>query len=62
MSGDKNSRLNRHKAPVNPPNFAFRTFGKLQVRHKLAFLHNFFFLMLAVSVYLVGDPAVFEPH
>ncbi len=61
MSGDKNSRLSTYKAPVNPPNFAFRTFGKLRVRHKLAFLHNFFFLMLAVSVYLSVIP-VFSSH
>jgi len=61
LSGDKNSRLSTYKAPVNPPNFAFRTFGKLRVRHKLAFLHNFFFLMLAVSVYLSVIP-VFSSH
>ena len=50
-----------HKAPVNPPNFAFRTFGKLKVRHKLAFLHNFFFLTLAASVYLSVIP-LFSSH
>jgi signal transduction histidine kinase len=61
LSGDKNSRLSTHKAPVNPPNFAFRTFGRLKVRHKLAFLHNFFFLILAVSVYLSVIP-VFSSH
>lgn len=61
MSGDRNSRLNRHKAPVNPPNLAIRTFGKLRVRQKLAFLHNFFFLMLAVSVYLSVIP-LFSSH
>jgi signal transduction histidine kinase len=61
LSGDKNSRLNTHKAPVNPPNFAFRTFGRLKVRHKLAFLHNFFFLTLAVSVYLSVIP-LFSSH
>jgi signal transduction histidine kinase len=53
--------LYAHKAPINPPNFAFRTFGKLRVRHKLAFLHNFFFLVLAVSVYLSVIP-VFSGH
>lgn len=61
MSGDRNSRLNRHKAPTNPPNLAVRTFGKLRVRQKLAFLHNFFFLMLAVSVYLSVIP-LFSSH
>ena len=61
MSADKNSRLSVHKAPVNPPNFAFRTFGKLKVRQKLAFLHNFFFLSLAVSVYLSVIP-LFSSH
>ncbi len=61
MSGDKNSRLSSYKAPVNPPNFAVRTFGGLRVRHKLAFLHNFFFLVLAVSVYLSVIP-VFSNH
>jgi len=61
LSGDRNSRLNTHKAPVNPPNLAIRTFGKLKVRQKLAFLHNFFFLMLAVSVYLSVIP-LFSSH
>jgi signal transduction histidine kinase len=61
LSGDRNSRLNTHKAPTNPPNLAFRTFGKLKVRNKLAFLHNFFFLMLAVSVYLSVIP-LFSSH
>lgn len=61
MSGDKNSRLSTYKAPLNPPNFAFRTFGRLRVRHKLAFLHNFFFLVLAVSVYLSVIP-LFSSH
>ncbi len=76
MSADKNSRpgsddyytssprsraLSVHKAPVHPPNFAVRTFGKLRVRHKLAFLHNFFFFVLAVSVYLSVIP-VFSSH
>jgi len=61
LSADKNSRLSTYKAPVNPPNFAFRTFGKLRVRHKLAFLHNFFFLVLATSVYLSVIP-LFSSH
>ena len=61
MSGDRNSRLNTNRAPTNPPNRAVRTFGKLRVRQKLAFLHNFFFLMLAVSVYLSVIP-LFSSH
>jgi signal transduction histidine kinase len=61
LSADKNSRLSTHKAPVNPPNFAFRIIGKLKLRHKLAFLHNFFFLILAVSVYLSVIP-LFSSH
>jgi len=61
LSGDKNSRLSSYKTPVNPPNFAFRTFGRLKVRHKLALLHNFFFLVLALSVYLSVIP-VFSSH
>ena len=61
MSGDRNSRLNSYKAPTNPPNLAVRTFGRLKVRQKLAFLHNFFFLMLAVSVYLSVIP-LFSTH
>jgi signal transduction histidine kinase len=61
LSGDKNSRLSTYKAPVNPPNFAFRTFGKLRVRHKLALLHNFFFLVLAVSLYPSVIP-LFSSH
>ncbi len=60
-SAPRSRSLSVHKAPVNPPNFAFRTFGKLRVRHKLAFLHNFFFLVLAVSVYLSVIP-VFSSH
>lgn len=61
MSADRNSRLNTHRAPTNPPNLAVRTFGKLKVRQKLAFLHNFFFLMLAVSIYLSVIP-LFSSH
>jgi signal transduction histidine kinase len=61
LSADRNSRLSGHKSPVHPPNFAFRTFGKLKVRQKLAFLHNFFFLVLAMSVYLSVIP-LFSSH
>ena len=42
--------------PPKPPNYAFRKFGGLKVRHKLALLHNVFFFVLAVSVYLSVIP------
>ena len=51
MSAEKSSR------PVNfrttkPPTVMVRAFGRLKVRQKLAILHNIFFFVLAVSVYL----------
>ena len=49
------SRRN-HYRPLKPPNYAFRKFGGLKVRHKLALLHNIFFFVLAVSVYLSVIP------
>lgn len=49
------SRRNSYKPP-KPPNYAFRKFGGLKVRHKLALLHNVFFFVLAVSVYLSVIP------
>jgi len=49
------SRRNTYKPP-KPPNYAFRKFGGLKVRHKLALLHNVFFFVLAVSVYLSVIP------
>ncbi|HEY3937107.1 MAG TPA: HAMP domain-containing sensor histidine kinase [Bryobacteraceae bacterium] len=60
MSADKSSRLSSSK-PVKPPNVAFRVFGGLKVRQKLALLHNFFFFVLAVSVYLSVIP-LFSRH
>ena len=51
MSVGKNSRLGNCKA-AKPPNVLIRSFGGLRVRHKLAILHNIFFGVLAVSVYL----------
>ncbi|MBV8705736.1 MAG: hypothetical protein JO182_15900 [Acidobacteriaceae bacterium] len=51
MSVGKNSRLSNCKA-AKPPNVLIRSFGGLRVRHKLAILHNIFFGVLAVSVYL----------
>ena len=49
------SRRNSYRTP-KPPNYAFRKFGGLKVRHKLALLHNVFFFVLAVSVYLSVIP------
>ena len=60
MSADKNSRHNSFK-PVRPHNYAVRAFGGLKVRHKLAVLHNIFFFVLAVSVYLSVIPS-FSNH
>jgi signal transduction histidine kinase len=47
--------------PPKPPSYAFRKFGGLKVRHKLALLHNIFFFVLAVSVYLSVIP-LFSSH
>lgn len=60
MSGEKSSPPHNCK-PTRPPNFAFRTFGGLKVRQKLALLHNVFFFVLAVSVYLSVIP-LFSNH
>jgi signal transduction histidine kinase len=60
LSGEKSSRRNSPKA-AKPPNFLVRDFGRLKVRPKLAVLHNFFFIVLAVSVYLSVIP-VFSDH
>jgi signal transduction histidine kinase len=60
MSADKNSRHSSFK-PVRPPTYAVRAFGGLKVRHKLAVLHNVFFFVLAVSVYLSVIPS-FSSH
>jgi signal transduction histidine kinase len=51
LSVGKNSRLGNCRA-AKPPNVLIRSFGGLRVRHKLAILHNIFFGVLAVSVYL----------
>jgi signal transduction histidine kinase len=47
--------------PAKPPNFLARDFGRLKVRPKLVLLHNFFFFVLSVSVYLSVIP-VFSNH
>lgn len=60
MSAARNLRLSSSK-PAKPPNVLFRAFGGLKVRQKLAILHNLFFLVLAVSVYLSLIP-LFSSH
>lgn len=55
MSAEKNSRLSSFRQ-TRPPNLLFRVFGGLKVRQKLALLHNVFFFVLAVSVYLSVIP------
>jgi hypothetical protein len=51
LSAEKNSRPNRPRI-AGKPDFLFRAFNGLSVRPKLVILHNFFFAVLAVSVYL----------
>jgi signal transduction histidine kinase len=55
LSVGKNSRLGNCKA-AKPPNVLIRSFGALRVRYKLAILHNIFFGVLTVSVYLSVIP------
>ena len=60
MSAEKNSRLSSFNR-TKPPNVLVRIFGGLKVRQKLALLHNVFFFVLAVSVYLSVIP-LFSQH
>lgn len=60
MSVEKSSRLNSLRA-TKPPNVMVRAFGGLKVRQKLAILHNVFFSVLAISVYLSLIP-LFSQH
>jgi len=60
LSAEKSSRLSSFK-PTKPPNLFVRIFGGLKVRQKLAILHNIFFFVLAVSVYLSVIP-LFSQH
>ncbi len=46
---------------AKPPNPVFRTFGGWKVRKKLALLHNLFFIVLSISVYLSVIP-LFSQH
>ena len=60
MNGEKNWLPSNHKtAPV--PRWFTRHFGSLRVRYKLMVLHNLFFLVLSVAVYLSVIP-VFSEH
>ncbi|HZS55703.1 MAG TPA: HAMP domain-containing sensor histidine kinase [Bryobacteraceae bacterium] len=60
MSPERNLRLNSW-SPAKPPNVVLRAFGGLKVRQKLAILHNIFFFVLAVSVYVSLIP-LFASH
>lgn len=57
---EKNSLLKTGRR-VKPPSVLTRQFGRLKVRHKLAILHNVFFFVLTVSVYLSVIP-LFSQH
>lgn len=56
----KSSRLNNYRA-AKPPNSALRILSGWRVRKKLALLHNLFFIVLSVSVYLSLIP-LFSQH
>jgi signal transduction histidine kinase len=59
LSWEKSSRGSSSKP--EPPTFFVRAFGALKVRPKLVVLHNLFFVVLAVAVYLSVIP-VFSEH
>jgi signal transduction histidine kinase len=52
----RQSWRNKADRPLKPPTLLFRLFGGLNVRRKLAILHNIFFIVLATSVYLSVIP------
>ena len=60
MNPEKSSPLSNYPA-AKPPHHFFRIFGGWKVRHKLAALHNFFFIVLGISVYLSVIP-LFSRH
>ncbi len=60
MNGEKSWPQNSGR-PAKPPKALVRNFGALKVRYKLVVLHNFFFFVLAVAVYLSVIP-VFAEH
>ncbi|HEX4749765.1 MAG TPA: ATP-binding protein [Bryobacteraceae bacterium] len=61
MISEQNLPHSSRKVCGNPPTHVFRAFGGLKVRQKLAILHNVFFFVLAVSVYLSLIP-LFATH
>lgn len=52
----KQNWRNKNDKPLKPPTLVYRVFGGLNVRRKLAILHNIFFIVLATSVYLSVIP------
>ena len=52
----KQSWHSKSAKALRPPALVFRVFGSFDVRRKLAFLHNIFFIVLATSVYLSVIP------
>ncbi len=60
MNVERNLRRG-NPCPTNPPHHVFRAFGGLKVRQKLAILHNIFFFVLAVAVYVSLIP-LFASH
>jgi signal transduction histidine kinase len=60
LSPEKSSPLSSFKT-AKPPQSVYRVFGELKVRQKLAILHNIFFFVLSVSVYLSVIP-LFSNH
>jgi signal transduction histidine kinase len=60
LNGEKSWRHSSYR-PTKPPKAIVRNFGGLKVRYKLVVLHNFFFFVLAVAVYLSVIP-VFAEH
>jgi signal transduction histidine kinase len=60
LNGEKNWRPNSHKT-TRVPRWLTLHFGSLRVRYKLMVLHNLFFLVLSVAVYLSVIP-VFSQH
>ncbi|HLH01317.1 MAG TPA: ATP-binding protein [Bryobacteraceae bacterium] len=56
----RTSRLNSYRA-AKPPSSFFRPFTGWRVRKKLALLHNLFFIVLSIAVYLSVIP-IFAQH
>ena len=60
MNGEKNWLPSNHRS-ARLPKWLVRHFGSLRVRYKLMVLHNLFFLVLSIAVYLSVIP-VFSQH